>query len=123
MAARLIAATSIWPLAAARKGPILSGPSPPRSKSLASLNKLVAIWIQAAPSMATSAARIFILPATAQARVAPTSTGASAMVKVRGRIAPIQAEKLDGRAAALLTVIHGFLCSRPDRGFFLLEAR
>src|SRR5574343_2114386 len=84
------------PSAVARLGPRRSGVSVPRRKSPTSLNRLVPIWMNAAPSAAASSGNQSRRPASCQATAVPTRTGDSETDRVFGRQARNQARRRPG---------------------------
>src|SRR5574343_843631 len=79
------------PSAVARWGPRRPGVSVPRRKSPTSLNRLVPIWMKAAPSAAASSGSHRMACVSCQAMAVPTSTGDSDTDSVFGRQARNQA--------------------------------
>src|SRR5574343_319512 len=84
------------PSAVARLGPRRSGVSVPRRKSPTSLNRLVPIWMQAAPRAAASSGSQSRVPVSCQATAVPTRTGDRETDSVFGRQARNQARSRPG---------------------------
>src|SRR5574343_1124800 len=84
------------PSAVARLGPRRSGVSVTRRKSPTSLNRLVPIWMNAAPSAAASNGSQSRAPVSCQATAVPTRTGDSETDSVFGRQARNQARRRPG---------------------------
>lgn len=83
------------PEAVTRVGPSLRSVSAPFFESIASLKKLVAIWIAIAPPKVQSARIKSNLPVSFQARTQPAQTGTIAAGSVLGRDARKQALKVE----------------------------
>src|SRR5574343_247681 len=79
------------PSAVARWGPRRPGVSVPRRKSPTSLNRLVPIWMKAAPSEAASSGSHRMACVSCQAMAVPTSTGDTENDSALGRQARNQA--------------------------------
>src|SRR5574343_805948 len=107
------------PSAVARRGPIRSGVSVPRRKSPTSLNRLVPIWMKAAPSAAASSGSHRRVWVSYQATAVPTSTGDSETDSVLGRQARNQAVVLFmrwGGASGMTLTGHRALALGADQG-------